>query len=337
MKIQTLTSFFGLSQGAFYGNAYGNYMMGSPSYQRPVQNGYIPIVNNLQPRPIPTHVSPKPKKPNPHGERCDKVFTLGRGDQEVLKSPHYPQDIDPQTQCMWTVEGPPGSRIRIDFEDFRIWKTGRGCETAFLKISAEGSFKLCGKNPGYLIAPTNSISMLLQSDIGKVGAPSTEKKGFILRLSVTREPAYFPTIDGKAVFDGRIKGKLATPVRVVAPVEVVAPTRNSQFASRDIPAINPVIGPPRIFQAGRIPSPPRPVERTIFPASGAVGQISGRNQPDSYSTSGSDKIKQDGDNRVQNMAIIAVTIGLTLSAVLGFVAFKMWRRHKSGSNQEDEK
>ena len=53
------------------------------------------------------------------------------------------------------MEGPPGSRIRIDFDDFKMWKTGLGCETAYLKISTalpgdlnKKFFKLCGKNPG---------------------------------------------------------------------------------------------------------------------------------------------------------------------------------------------
>ena len=60
-----------------------------------------------------------------------------------------------QTQCSWTIESPPGTRIRIDFEDFKMWKTGLGCETAYLKLSTSlpgeiqsKFFKLCGKNPG---------------------------------------------------------------------------------------------------------------------------------------------------------------------------------------------
>ena len=53
------------------------------------------------------------------------------------------------------MEGPPGTRIRIDFEDFKMWKTGLGCETAYLKIANalpddkdSKFFKVCGKNPG---------------------------------------------------------------------------------------------------------------------------------------------------------------------------------------------
>ena len=84
----------------------------------------------------------------------------------------------------------------------------------------------------------------------------------MVRLSVTREPAYFLATDGSAIFDGRVKGSSAPPPRVLASQ---SQKRNTPFTSRDTPSIH----------SGRTagPSGPSgPARQNIFPARGPTGQ-----------------------------------------------------------------
>ena len=65
-----------------------------------------------------------------------------------------------------------------------------------------------------MISPTNSLSLLLHVD-GTKGLANDQR--FLLRISVTREPAYFLANDGSAIFDGRAKGSLAPPPMAMVP------------------------------------------------------------------------------------------------------------------------
>ena len=67
---------------------------------------------------------------------------------------------------------------------------------------------------GFVISPTNSLSLLLHAD-GTKGLANDQR--FLLRISVTREPAYFLANDGSAIFDGRAKGSLAPPPMAMVP------------------------------------------------------------------------------------------------------------------------
>ena len=81
-----------------------------------------------------------------------------------------------------------------------------------------------------MISPTNSLSLLLHAD-GTKGLANDQR--FLLRISVTREPAYFLANDGSAIFDGRAKGSLAPPPMAMAP------QRKPLFTSRNTPSNNP--------------------------------------------------------------------------------------------------
>ena len=65
-----------------------------------------------------------------------------------------------------------------------------------------------------MISPSNSLSLLLHAD-GTKGLQNDQR--FLLRFSVTREPAYFLANDGSAIYDGRMKGSLAPPPIPSAP------------------------------------------------------------------------------------------------------------------------
>ena len=107
---------------------------------------------------------------------------------------------------------------------------------------------------GFIIAPTNSISLLLHAD-GKLGLSNDQR--FMIRLSVTRDPAYFLATDGSAIFDGRVKGSLAPPPRVLANQ---SSKLNAPFTSRDTPSIHP----------GRTAGPSGSARQNIFPARGTT-------------------------------------------------------------------
>ena len=70
MKIHTFTSIFGISQAAFYGNAYNNQYIGQSPYPRPGPNGLIPI-HRPGPRTVPS--TPVPKKQLHQGALCGKI------------------------------------------------------------------------------------------------------------------------------------------------------------------------------------------------------------------------------------------------------------------------
>ena len=80
----------------------------------------------------------------------------------------------------------------------------------------------------------------------------------MVRLSVTREPAYFLATDGTDIFDGLVKGSSAPPPRVLANQ---SQKRNKSFTSRDTPSIHPgrTAGPS---------GPSGPARQNIFPARG---------------------------------------------------------------------
>ena len=108
------------------------------------------------------------------------------------------------------------------------------------------------------------MSLLLHAD-GKLGLSNDQR--FMVRISVTREPAYFLATDGSDIFDGRVKGSLAPPPapRVLANQ---ASKRNTPFTSRDTPSIHHgrTAGPSRPL------GPSGPAGPNIFPARGSTGQ-----------------------------------------------------------------
>ena len=79
----------------------------------------------------------------------------------------------------------------------------------------------------------------------------------MIRLSVTRDPAYFLATDGSAIFDGRVKGSLAPPPRVLASQ---SSKLNAPFTSRDTPSIHP----------GRTAGPSGQARQNIFSARGTT-------------------------------------------------------------------
>jgi hypothetical protein len=56
------------------------------------------------------------------------IFSLGA--PQILKSPAYPENFDPQVQCLWNVES--DGRIQIDFLEWTM-PTSAGLETVFGK------------------------------------------------------------------------------------------------------------------------------------------------------------------------------------------------------------
>ena len=84
----------------------------------------------------------------------------------------------------------------------------------------------------------------------------------MVRLSVTREPAYFLATDGTDIFDGLVKGSSAPPPRVLANQ---SQKRNKSFTSRDTPSIHP-------GRTAGSSGPSGPARQNIFPARGSTGQ-----------------------------------------------------------------
>ena len=84
----------------------------------------------------------------------------------MIKSPFYPASFSSQIQCVWTVKAlNPSSRIKIEFQDWVIHASGKGCDQTYLQVTdgskdvdhatgraaATGFVKLCGRNPGTIL------------------------------------------------------------------------------------------------------------------------------------------------------------------------------------------
>jgi len=54
----------------------------------------------------------------------------------VIKSPFYPASFSSQIQCVWTVKAlNPSSRIKIEFQDWVIHASGKGCDQTYLQVT----------------------------------------------------------------------------------------------------------------------------------------------------------------------------------------------------------
>ena len=84
------------------------------------------------------------------GALCGKTlnYSLVPGDNRNLKSPKYPAGFSSQTQCVWQISSPPGTRIRVDFDVFQMAATGRACHTVYLEFSSISMDVLGNEMPG---------------------------------------------------------------------------------------------------------------------------------------------------------------------------------------------
>ncbi|XP_064190205.1 cubilin [Anguilla rostrata] len=101
-------------------------------------------------------------------------------DSGTIKSPGYPQNFPPNSECTWRVIGHEGYHLEMSFSsDFQIPDSGGQCQGSFVKVWAghrEQNDRLlvtaCGSTaPGPVVAPYNAITTRFQSS----GSPG---KGF---------------------------------------------------------------------------------------------------------------------------------------------------------------
>ena len=99
-----------------------------------------------------------------------------------------------------------------------------------------------------MISPTNFLSLLLHAD-GQTGLQNDQR--FLLRISLTHEPAYFLANDGSEIYNGRMK----------------------RFPA---PSSKPI--------AGRSGAPSRPAGSGKLSTRGTTGKISGPKQNNQFTT-----------------------------------------------------
>jgi len=270
----------------------------------------------------------------------------------VIKSPFYPASFSSQIQCVWTVKAlNPSSRIKIEFQDWVIPASGKGCDQTYLQVTdgskdvdhatgraaATGFVKLCGRNPGFIVTHNNELSLLLHGDSNGEGLslmPPVQR--FRLIISTTQDAPRMLDYKGHSISNGRpkaVEAKAAAPPLRVAPRTPYAPTvrPRPRFPAYGNPNQSPAaarpgmiggIQPPRIhaeFQ-GAIhggSTNARPTQQTITTA---------RFENDSGS---SKKIA----TQVGNIGIILLVLALLLFAVLAIVYLRK-KRAKAEENKE---
>ncbi|XP_046990617.1 sushi, von Willebrand factor type A, EGF and pentraxin domain-containing protein 1 [Schistocerca americana] len=105
---------------------------------------------------------------------------------DVVESPNYPQKYEPLSDCKWTLEGPQGHNILLQFQDFETEKSfdtvqilvgGRTEDNAVNLATLSGKMELSSK---LFVSASNFMIIKFSTDA------SVEKKGF--RASWKTEP-----------------------------------------------------------------------------------------------------------------------------------------------------
>ncbi|XP_061094184.1 cubilin [Conger conger] len=130
-------------------------------------------------------------------------------DSGTIKSPGYPQNFPPNSECTWRIVGHEGYHLEMSFDgDFQIPDTSGQCQGSFVKVwsghrEVEDSLLVtgCGSTaPGPVVAPYNAVTARFQSSGGpgegfsasflsRCGANFTAPSG---RVVSPNYPAHYP-------------------------------------------------------------------------------------------------------------------------------------------------
>ncbi|XP_052762286.1 protein SpAN-like [Mya arenaria] len=96
-----------------------------------------------------------------------------------ITSPNYPSNYPNNTNCVWNITGPPGSRLMLQFVDFQVLQS-TNCVTDFVQMYFDGNstIKLCGGFNRWKkwLTNENRFDIFFKSGFGNI----TEKRGFRL-------------------------------------------------------------------------------------------------------------------------------------------------------------
>ena len=126
-------------------------------------------------------------------DTCDGLFDH-QTEEKIITSPNYPSDYHNSAQCYYTIKVPPGHRIHVTFEDFRIEiprTSSSNCTYDGLVVrdgsnTVEPMGRYCGKvKPPEFTSRSNFVVLNLYSD------ESLGFRGFKLRYKVLCGQAFF--------------------------------------------------------------------------------------------------------------------------------------------------
>jgi len=282
-------------------------------------------------------------------------FVLGAKSQ-VVKSPFYPASFSSQIQCVWSVKAlNPSSRIKVEFQDWIIPASGKGCDQTYLQITdgsgdvdhatgkaqATGSVKLCGRNPGFIVTHNSELSLLLHGDSTGDGLSlMSPVQRFRLIISTTQDAPRMLDYNGHSIANGRPKSvdakSAAPPSRVMQrtyPPTVVRPRNFPAYGHQSPAAAHPGM----IANGGK---PPR-IHAEFQGAIHGGSNINARPTQQSFTTA---RISNDSGSsnkiatQVGNIGIILLLLAILLFAILAIVYLRKKRAKKEENNEKsDEK
>lgn len=118
-------------------------------------------------------------------ENCGGTFAATKTLRTIV-SPNYPENYPPNSMCNYTITAPTDSFININFDDFEIEQTSRGCIYDNLTIykQEEWTFNMilvgsyCGKETLKTLRYKNTVQLIFRSD------GYLDKRGFRLHYSL---------------------------------------------------------------------------------------------------------------------------------------------------------
>ncbi|XP_048737759.2 blastula protease 10-like [Ostrea edulis] len=106
----------------------------------------------------------------------------------TFTSPNYPGDYSPYAECMWVIKGPPGSRISLTIEDFRV-EDDATCYFDWLEVFLGGPHiggaRFCGERQGGVNMPPRTMEYPGNTLLVRLHADdSNEYTGFRARYTI---------------------------------------------------------------------------------------------------------------------------------------------------------
>ncbi|XP_062872681.1 suppressor of tumorigenicity 14 protein [Trichomycterus rosablanca] len=90
-------------------------------------------------------------------ETCGGVLTSLNG---TFSSPHYPSFYPPNLDCTWTINAPPGMKVRVKFVMFRVKEPGMSIQTCNKDYVQINNTKYCGERTMLALSSSNNTMVI---------------------------------------------------------------------------------------------------------------------------------------------------------------------------------
>lgn len=133
---------------------------------------------------------------NEISQECGGQITLTKfADTTVLQSPNFPEIPPPHIECVWTIYGVPGDRIRIDFMFLDLTRT-IDCKSEYVEVRDGGTSastlvdRYCQELPSSIFMSDNVAYVKFYTDV------EDPRSGFQAKLTMANCGGTIRTVKG---------------------------------------------------------------------------------------------------------------------------------------------